>query len=58
MTFSTNAVVGSPDEPTIISFVHTDNEDGKWYTVSGVQLPSKPTNKGIYIYNGKKIIIK
>ena len=39
-------------------------EDGRslkedvWYTLQGVKLDSKPTEKGIYIYNGKKVAIK
>ncbi len=31
--------------------------DGAWYTLSGVRV-DKPTQKGIYIHNGKKIIVK
>ena len=58
MTFTPNAVIGSPDEPTKISFVQTDREDGKWYTVSGIQLPKRPTQSGVYIFNGKKVVIK
>jgi hypothetical protein len=64
MTFKTNAVIGSPDEPTAISFVcATLNDNGQmindeWYTIDGLQLQQKPTRKGIYIYNGKKIVIK
>ena len=29
-----------------------------WCTLSGVKLAKKPTRPGIYIHNGKKIIIK
>ena len=58
MTFKTNAVVGSPDEPTAISFARNAYEDGKWYTIGGRQLQRKPTKKGVYIFNNKKIIIK
>ncbi|MBR0036612.1 MAG: hypothetical protein IJP70_03105 [Bacteroidales bacterium] len=58
MTFTANAVIGSPEEPTKISFVKTDREDGKWYNVSGIQLPKRPTQSGVYIFNGKKIVIK
>ena len=29
-----------------------------WYTLDGVKLSGKPTAKGIYINNGKKIVIK
>ena len=58
MTFKANAVVGSPDEPTAISFVRAEYEDGKWYTTNGLQLQNKPTRKGVYIYNGKKVVVK
>jgi hypothetical protein len=29
-----------------------------WYTIDGRKLATKPTTKGIYIYNGKKVVIK
>ena len=29
-----------------------------WYTLDGRKLDGKPTQKGIYIYNGKKVVIK
>jgi len=29
-----------------------------WYTIDGVRLESKPTQKGLYINNGKKVILK
>ena len=58
MLFQTNAVIGSPDEPTAISFVHTAYENGKWYSIDGMQLPKKPAKKGIYIFNNKKVMIK
>ena len=58
MTFKTNAVIGTPDEPTAINFVHADYENGRWYTIDGLQLQHKPTQKGLYIYNGKKLIVK
>ena len=58
MVFQTNAVIGSPDEPTAINFTQAEYEDGKWYTLSGLLLQQKPTTKGVYIYNGKKVIVK
>ena len=66
MTFNANAIVGSPDEPFVIDFtgatgidvVSGGYEHGKWYTVNGVQLQEKPTRPGLYIYNGKKVVIK
>ena len=30
----------------------------EWYTLSGVRLNAKPTQKGVYIVNGKKRVIK
>ena len=35
----------------------TDKADA-WYTVNGVRLSAKPTTKGIYVKNGKKVVIK
>lgn len=35
-----------------------ETADGAWYTLSGVKLTGKPTEKGIYIYHGKKVAIK
>lgn len=32
--------------------------DNYWYSLDGVKLAGKPTQKGIYINNGHKIIIK
>ena len=29
-----------------------------WYTLDGRRLKGRPTAKGIYVYNGKKIAIK
>jgi hypothetical protein len=58
MTFKTNDVVGSPDTPTTISFVKSDYENGQWFTISGMPLPKKPTKKGLYIFNGKKVVVK
>ena len=35
---------------------NTQRQDGKWYTLSGIAV-DKPT-KGLYIHNGKKVVIK
>ena len=38
-----------------------DNEqltNGDWYTIDGVKLNGKPTEKGIYIVNGRKVVVK
>ena len=33
-------------------------KDDVYYTISGIKLPGKPTQKGIYIKNGKTVVIK
>ena len=59
MTFLTDAVIGSPEEPTVINFADASaNEDDKWYTIDGLPLQDKPTRKGVYIFNGNKVVIK
>ena len=30
----------------------------QWYTISGVKLNGKPNTKGVYINNGKKVVVK
>jgi hypothetical protein len=32
--------------------------DGFYYTINGQRLNSKPTTSGVYIYNGKKVVIE
>ena len=58
--YEANKVIGTPNEPTLINFVSLDTmpQDGKWYTISGILLPEKPTQAGLYIYNGKVLMIK
>ena len=29
-----------------------------WYTINGIKLQSAPTQKGVYIFNGKKLVVK
>ena len=58
MTFQKNAVLGSPKAPTAIRFIQDEYENGEWYTVAGVKLQQKPTQQGVYIYNGRKVLVK
>ena len=32
--------------------------EGEWYTLDGVKLDKQPSKKGLYISNGRKIVIK
>lgn len=34
-----------------------DNENGEWYDLNGRKLNGKPAQKGIYIKNGKKVVV-
>ena len=44
---------------TDISSLETDiDESGAWYTLTGVRIEGKPQIPGIYIHNGKKVIMR
>lgn len=45
-------------EATEIEGLATLSGDDAWYTLSGMKLEGKPTEKGIYIVNGKKVAVK
>ena len=59
MRYEADGISGSPAMPTQISFVTVDQlpKDG-WYTLQGIKLQDAPTQSGVYIYNGKKQVIK
>lgn len=42
---------------TAIKSVDALKADGTWYTINGQRI-SKPTEKGIYIHNGRKVVVK
>ena len=42
---------------TISADVKTNAAEG-WYTINGMKLNNMPTEKGIYILNGKKVVVK
>ncbi len=29
-----------------------------WFTIDGIKLPAEPTKSGVYIHNGKKVVVK
>ena len=57
---SINIKYGKGGIPTGISGVTTDARSGAdgWYTIDGRRLAGKPTQSGIYINNGQKVLIK
>ena len=60
ISYAPNKVLGTPDQPTTISFTALDQmpHDGQWYNVGGVLMGKKPTQSGVYIYNGKAVVVK
>ena len=53
---------GDGEETGIVSMDNgqwiMDNEAGAWYTLDGRKLSQKPIAKGLYINNGKKVVVK
>ena len=47
------------DDETSVSSISEDYDaNGEFYTLTGVKLEGKPTQKGVYIQNGNKVFIK
>lgn len=45
-------------EATGINTLAIDAQEGNWYDLNGRKLEGKPSQKGIYILNGKKVVLK
>ena len=46
-------------KPTAISTINSGmRNDNAWYGVNGIRYENRPTVKGVYIHNGKKVVIK
>jgi hypothetical protein len=57
-TSDTDKINVSLGGATGIKGIAADNEDnGAWYTLDGAKVNEKPTAKGLYIHNGKKVIV-
>ena len=51
--------LGDDNEATGISLTRQEGEKtDAWYTLDGLRMASKPAKKGMYIYKGKRIVIK
>ena len=56
---NTRSLVFVDGETTAISLTPTLSEiEGVWHNLQGLRLDGKPTKKGLYIMNGKKVVIK
>ena len=42
----------------VIQIATDDAEDGDWYGIDGIKFNQKPAQRGIYINNGRKVIVK
>lgn len=56
-------LISASGEVTAIGSISTKTgevtlDDDVWYTLDGIRLDGKPTQKGIYVNKGKKVIIK
>ena len=67
MPFVSDAILGTLEDPyvfdidaTAIRSVTTDDEadDAGWYTLHGHKIGHRPTQQGVYIHNGQKVVIK
>jgi len=45
-------------QPSSIQTVLSSDDDTNWYDVSGRKLANKPTKKGVYVKQGKKVTVK
>lgn len=52
------SISGMEDEAAGISNVNARIDDGAWYTLQGVRLNGAPKQRGIYIRNGKTVVVK
>ena len=42
----------------LIQIATGEAEDGDWYGIDGIKFNQKPTQRGVYINNGRKVIVK
>ncbi len=52
------SINGMEEEAAGISNVNARIDDGAWYTLQGVRLNGAPKQRGIYIRNGKTVVVK
>jgi hypothetical protein len=48
-------LIGADGKVTGVSQIDVMEQGSEWYTVDGKKLQGKPTTKGIYIRDGKKV---
>lgn len=65
--FISDAVVGTLEEPYVLDVDVTAirtivaeeaEDDTEWYTLQGQKLDRRPTQQGVYIHKGEKVVVK
>ena len=51
-------LVEADGSTTTVGTIHMERNTEGWYSLDGMQLDSKPTQKGLYIHNGRKEVVK
>ena len=51
-------LVEADGSTTTVGTIHMERNAEGWYSLDGMQLDSKPTQKGLYIHNGRKEVVK
>ena len=58
----TRSIIYFGEETTGISLTPSPSPKGEgseyWYSLDGRKLSGEPTAKGVYIHNGRKVVIK
>ena len=59
LDYQADQLLGTPSEPTAISFTSLDEmpHDGKWYSVAGIKYDQRPAVAGMYVHNGKAVVV-
>ena len=52
------ALPGHEDPTGILSVAQGTTTAEGWYTINGMKLDKQPTSKGLYIHNGKKVVVE
>ncbi len=69
-TFTSDVNIGTPWQPyvidlnevrtgiTVVNGSADDDDDSDWWTLQGFKIGRKPTQPGVYIHHGNKVVIK
>lgn len=66
LTYATDQNIGTPWEPYVIDLsnlptsIHsvTADDDTNWWTLQGYKIGKRPLQPGVYIHNGRKVVVK